>query len=214
MGTSSGKIPMPGHNSALEFLKAGAVFNNGSSLTCRRFDHRWSSRFFLPVGSPRCPIAPKSEYHAPSLLAMTDDLIVLVEDNEDDVFFMRRALKGAGITAPIHVLTDGQQATDYLTGPSARGARSISPSLVFLDLKLPYCTGFEVLEAMRRQGTLESTQVVILTSSPEERDRRRAHELGAAAYLVKPPTPAMLKEVFASLPRESSSAAPAGRHSA
>lgn len=129
---------------------------------------------------------------------MTDELIVLVEDNEDDIFFMRRALKGAGITAPVRVLTDGQQASDFL---AASGPNAPAPGLVFLDLKLPYCTGFEVLEAMRREGTLENTQVVILTSSPEERDRRRARELGAAAYLVKPPTPAMLKELFAVLAR-------------
>ena len=133
---------------------------------------------------------------------MTDNLIVLVEDNEDDIFFMRRALKGAGITAPVQVLTDGQQACDFLTGAAPGGAASSAPpGVVFLDLKLPYCTGFEVLEAMRRQGTLENTQVVILTSSPEERDRRRARELGAAAYLVKPPTPTMLKELFAVLSR-------------
>lgn len=131
---------------------------------------------------------------------MTDNLIVLVEDNEDDIFFMRRALKGAGITNPVRVLTDGQQATDFLTSSgSTGGTNSPAPNLVFLDLKLPYCTGFEVLEAMRRQGTLEHTQVVILTSSPEERDRRRARELGAAAYLVKPPTPAMLKELVTAL---------------
>lgn len=130
---------------------------------------------------------------------MNEELIVLVEDNEDDVFFMRRALKAAGITSPIRVLTDGQQASDFLAG-SPPESNKVSPGIVFLDLKLPYCTGFEVLEAMRRQGTLENTNVVILTSSPEERDRRRARELGAAAYLVKPPTPGMLKELFGALP--------------
>ncbi len=134
---------------------------------------------------------------------MSDELIGLVEDNEDDVFFMRRALKGAGITAPVQVLTDGQQASDYLTGSGSYTDRAKwpMPSLVFLDLKLPYCTGFEVLEAMSKHGTLQQTQVVILTSSPEERDRSRARELGAAAYLVKPPTPTMLKEVLAMIGR-------------
>lgn len=140
---------------------------------------------------------------------MSDELIALVEDNEDDVFFMRRALKGAGITAAVQVLTDGQQAIDYLTGTGSytdRG-RWPMPGIVFLDLKLPYCTGFEVLESMRRSGTLDSTLVVILTSSPEERDRKRARELGATAYLVKPPTPSMLKELFATLARRAQPAA-------
>ena len=134
---------------------------------------------------------------------MSEDLIGLVEDNEDDVFFMRRALKGAGITARVHVMTDGQSASDYLTGMGEYADRTKypMPGLVFLDLKLPYCTGFEVLEAMRKHGTLAKTQVIILTSSPEERDRNRARELGAAAYLVKPPTPTMLKEVLAAIGR-------------
>ncbi|HEU5078780.1 MAG TPA: response regulator [Opitutaceae bacterium] len=139
---------------------------------------------------------------------MTDELIVLVEDNDDDVFFMRRALKGAGINAPVEVLTDGQQATDYLTGAGqfADRAHFPLPGIVFLDLKLPYCTGFEVLEAMRKKGTLGQMRVVILTSSPEERDRRRARELGAAAYLVKPPTPTMLKQLFSALSEPDNSA--------
>ncbi|PTY05115.1 two-component system response regulator [Opitutaceae bacterium EW11] len=128
---------------------------------------------------------------------MNDELIVLVEDNDDDVFFMRRALKGAGINTPVHVLTDGQQAVDFLAPEESSAATA--PLLVFLDLKLPYCTGFEVLQAMRDQGTLATTQVVILTSSPEERDRKRANELGATAYLVKPPTAAMLRELMASI---------------
>lgn len=137
---------------------------------------------------------------------MTETHIALVEDNEDDVFFMRRALKGAGITDPVRVLTDGQQAVDYLA--SSQSTADALPAIVFLDLKLPYCTGFEVLEEMRKSGTLERTQVVILTSSPEERDRKRARDLGATAYLVKPPTPAMLKELFANVPKRT---APAGK---
>jgi CheY-like chemotaxis protein len=145
---------------------------------------------------------------------MTEEHIALVEDNEDDVFFMRRALKGAGITAPIHVLTDGQQAIDYLANTQSFGEpnRRPKPTLVFLDLKLPYCTGFEVLEAMRKAGTLENTVVVILTSSPEERDRKRARELGASAYLVKPPTPSMLKDLFLNL-RQYAETAPQVRQS-
>jgi CheY-like chemotaxis protein len=139
---------------------------------------------------------------------MSEDLIGLVEDNEDDVFFMRRALKGAGITARVHVMSDGQSASDYLTGTGEYADRTKypMPGLVFLDLKLPYCTGFEVLEAMRKHDTLGKTQVIILTSSPEERDRNRARELGAAAYLVKPPTPTMLKEVLAAIGRPMPSA--------
>jgi|GEM_PF-925647 len=181
---------------------------------CSSIAHPWSDRecrYQIASYTDCAPflfLYPLSKYNCLlNCVMMTDELIVLVEDNEDDIFFMRRALKGAGITAPVRVLTDGQQASDFLTSAGTGGAGNLpAPGLVFLDLKLPYCTGFEVLEAMRRQGTLENTQVVILTSSPEERDRRRARELGAAAYLVKPPTPAMLKELFTVLARNKTEA--------
>lgn len=120
--------------------------------------------------------------------------ILLVEDNEDDVFLMRRALKKADINSPVQVVVDGQQALDYLAGNGQFSDRAEHPLpfVIFLDLKLPYLHGFEVLEWMRQQPTLKNLDVVILTSSPEERDREKAAELGVKAYLVKPPTREML----------------------
>jgi CheY-like chemotaxis protein len=47
--------------------------------------------------------------------------ILLVEDNEDDVFLMRRALSAARIANPLHVVEDGQQAIDYLSSPLKNG---------------------------------------------------------------------------------------------
>jgi CheY-like chemotaxis protein len=120
--------------------------------------------------------------------------LLLIEDNEDDVFLMRRALKKAEIQLPLQVVMDGQEALNYLSGdgPFADRAQHPVPSLIFLDLKLPYVHGFEVLEWMRKHETLHSLPVVVLTSSPEERDRQKADALGAKAYLVKPPNPEQL----------------------
>ena len=134
--------------------------------------------------------------------------ILLIEDNEDDVFLMRRALKKAAIELPLHVVTDGQQAIDYLDGRGQFGNRELHPvpSLIFLDLKLPCVHGFEVLAWIRQQDALRSLPVVILTSSPEERDRRKANELGAKAYLVKPPTSEMLRQAMEVLPGQPANA--------
>ena len=117
--------------------------------------------------------------------------ILLVEDNEDDVFFMRRALTRANLQFNLAVASDGQQALDYLAGNGRYSDRTRHPlpALVFLDLKLPYVHGFDVLEWTRRHPSLKDLPVIVLTSSPEERDRQRARELGAQAYVVKPPTP-------------------------
>jgi CheY-like chemotaxis protein len=124
--------------------------------------------------------------------------ILLVEDNEDDVFFMRRAVTRSGIECSMQIVRDGQQAIDYLKGEDEYADRDKYPLPipVFLDLKLPYIHGFEVLEWIREQPNLKDLCTLILTSSPEERDRQRATQLHAKAFYVKPPTPEMITEAF------------------
>ncbi len=127
--------------------------------------------------------------------------ILLVEDDPNDVFLMKRALKSAAIANPVQIAEDGQQAIDYLagTGPFTDRAAFPVPNLVFLDLKLPYRSGFEVLEWMRTHPLMESTLVVVLTSSSEEKDIKECYRLGAKSFLVKPPTQTMLLELMLSL---------------
>ena len=107
---------------------------------------------------------------------------------------MQRALQKAGLTFPLQIATDGRQALDYLQGQGrfSDRARHPVPALIFLDLKLPYVHGFEVLAWLREQTSLHELPVVVLTSSPEDRDREKARALGARAYLVKPPTKEMV----------------------
>lgn len=127
--------------------------------------------------------------------------ILLVEDDPNDVFLMKRALKRAEISNPLSVASDGQEAIDYLsgTGKFADRTQCPLPSLVFLDLKLPYKNGFEVLSWIRNQPELNSILVLVLTSSSEERDIQQSYRLGARSFLVKPPTSAMLLDLMVSL---------------
>lgn len=124
--------------------------------------------------------------------------ILLVEDSEDDVFIMKLALKQARLSHPLQVVTDGQMALDYLagTGRYSDRAQFPLPSVVFLDLKLPYVHGFEVLSWISKQETLKSIVVIILTGSNQETDQQRASVLGAQSYWVKPPTANMLLGLF------------------
>lgn len=127
--------------------------------------------------------------------------LLLVEDNPDDIFLMQRALKKTGLRLPVQIVTDGRQAIDYLssTAPYEDRAQFPLPSLVFLDLKLPYVNGFEVLEWIRADSRLCDLPIFILTSSPEERDKEKAAQLGVMAYLVKPPTSASILEALQSI---------------
>ncbi len=114
--------------------------------------------------------------------------ILLVEDNDDDVFLMRHALNGAGVTNPVFEVDTGQEAVDYLSGAGRYADRTQYPMpvVVFLDLKLPLMSGHEVLAWIRSQRQLESLLVVVLTSSNEPTDVRRSYSLGANSFLVKP----------------------------
>src|SRR6267378_4918609 len=125
-------------------------------------------------------------------------LILLVEDDENDVFFFRRALSKAGLEIPLRIVADGEQALQYLNGDGKYQDRAAHPlpDIIFLDLKLPYISGMEVLEHIQKQPALSKIDVIVLTSSPEERDRKRAFELGAKEYLVKPAAPKTLLQIL------------------
>ena len=68
-----------------------------------------------------------------------DAPILVVEDNEDDLFFVRRAFKKAAPQETLAVVTDGQAALDYLKGIVPFADRKVHPlpRIIFLDLKLP-----------------------------------------------------------------------------
>lgn len=135
--------------------------------------------------------------------------ILLAEDDENDVFFMRRALRKAEINLPLHVVSNGQETVDYLGGVEKFADRNHFPlpSIILLDLKMPFLDGFEVLAWIGSQPALKGIPVVVLTSSAEERDRQKAAELGAKAYFVKPPTTETIREAMRFLnPRPESAA--------
>jgi CheY-like chemotaxis protein len=130
---------------------------------------------------------------------MTKKTILIVEDTEDDVFFLKRALKDSGIDHPFRVVIDGQQALDYLQGkgPYADRSKHPIPFLVLLDLKLPYVMGLDVLKWIRSQPEYGSILVTILTSSLQNSDMEEAFRRGGNAYLIKPPTSSKLLEMIA-----------------
>ena|SRR5437879_4178194 len=114
--------------------------------------------------------------------------ILLVEDREDDVFLIRRALDEARLINPIQVVCDGEQAIAYLDGEGKFDDRSEYPipELLLLDIKMPRIDGFEVLRWVRQQPHLNSIRIIVLTSSEDIRDVNLAYQLGAHSFLVKP----------------------------
>ena len=120
--------------------------------------------------------------------AMT--IVLYVENEENDVLFMRRAFKREGLEDRLRVVASGREAIGYLTGQALHANRELYPFpvLLLLDLNLPAMSGFELLAWLRRQAQLplRDLPVVIFSSSARPEDRKRAHELGANEYLQKP----------------------------
>ncbi len=115
-------------------------------------------------------------------------IILLVEDNPDDEFLTRRALKKNNIGNEVVVAHDGTEALDYLFGTGAYEGRDLSvmPQVILLDLKLPKIDGLEVLKRLRGDERTSLLPVVILTSSKEQQDLVDGYGYGANSYIRKP----------------------------
>ncbi len=114
--------------------------------------------------------------------------ILLVEDNPRDAELMIRALKKRHLVNHLTLVEDGSQALDFLLNRHGFEGSSagVLPKIVLLDLKLPKVGGLEVLRQIKANETTRRIPVVIVTSSAEDPDIRRAYELGANSYVVKP----------------------------
>jgi len=116
--------------------------------------------------------------------------VLLVEDDLNDIFLVKRSFKIARVRNPLQVVTDGQEAIQYLCGEGRYAAREVYPlpKLIVMDIKMPRRSGFEVLEFVKAGSShlLRRIPIVIVSSSDNPADINRAYELGANAYMVKP----------------------------
>ncbi len=120
-------------------------------------------------------------------MSLDSETILLVEDDSNDRIMLERTFGAFNLAKQIQAVPNGEDAIAYLVGkhPFAQGKHAL-PTVVFLDLKLPGISGFEVLTWVRRQPRLKDVRVVVLTGSKRSLDLYRAYELGANSYLVKP----------------------------
>lgn len=125
--------------------------------------------------------------------------VLIVDDDENDIFFLRHAMEQAGVKCPVQFALDGEQAISYLSGEGAFADRTVCPipDVMFLDLKMPLLNGFGVLEWIKTRPELSRVRVFVLTGSYLEKDRTRAMQLGAADFFIKPATPQIVRRVFA-----------------
>src|SRR4051812_25256186 len=114
--------------------------------------------------------------------------VLHIDDDPNDVMLFEHACRKAGIDFNLQSVQDGDEAINYLGGTSRFSDRTQHPfpQLVLLDLKMPRVNGFDVLTWLRAREEYKKLPVVVLTSSNHESDVKRAYNLGANSYLVKP----------------------------
>lgn len=141
-----------------------------------------------------------AENESPSLEGMTNaPTILVVEDEEDSVLLLESAFRKAHFAHPVHRVSHGALAVEYLSNAVAKDRKVPLPTLVLLDLKLPLVSGLEVLKWIRAHPVLHSLIVIVFTSSAEPNDIAAAYRAGANSYLVKPSSLTALTELAAGL---------------
>ncbi len=113
--------------------------------------------------------------------------ILLVEDDDPDIFFVKRATEAEN-GHEVQAVHDGNEAIGYLRGEGKyadRGKYHL-PNVILTDLKMPGMDGFAFLEWLRANPQHSIVPVVVYSNSHMERDVREAYRLGANAYIAKP----------------------------
>jgi CheY-like chemotaxis protein len=116
--------------------------------------------------------------------------ILIAEDDQNDAFILKRALRTAGFNNPFHISKDGADVMCYMKGEEPYGDREKYqfPRILFTDLKMPIVDGFELLQWLQNHEEYSVIPRLVLTSSQQPQDIHRAYQLGANSYLVKPAT--------------------------
>src|ERR1051326_8365276 len=115
-------------------------------------------------------------------------VILLIEDEENDIFFVKRATEEGAAGHKVYGVRDAEEATNYLRGKDQYGDRTKYPlpNVILTDLKMPRMNGFEFLRWVRQHPDCSIIPTIVYSSSRLEEDVQKAYRLGANCYLAKP----------------------------
>jgi CheY-like chemotaxis protein len=122
--------------------------------------------------------------------------LLIVEDNEDDLFLLTRALERAHVANPVTSVRSGAELTKYLMGIGQFPDRKNHPlpGVIFLDLRLRDMQGTDVLRFLGGQKDLSAIIVIVWTTVIGPRDAVEIRELGIKCFVAKPPTLELLNQ--------------------
>jgi CheY-like chemotaxis protein len=112
---------------------------------------------------------------------------LIVDDDENDIFFVKRAFTEINVHCTFHTLKNGQEVVDYLIGAGPYANRELypMPMMILMDLKMPVMDGFEVLSWLRARPGVKVIPTIVFSSSDVPSDITRAYELGANSFMTK-----------------------------
>lgn len=116
--------------------------------------------------------------------------VILVDDDEDDVYLFRYAFAQLNINEQVTYLNDGEALLRFLENSD------ISNAVVLLDLNMPKMGGFEVLQQLKHKGNFSGLQIVIYTTSDNPADRQKAESLGCTEFVTKPSSVGDIKSLI------------------
>lgn len=108
--------------------------------------------------------------------------VLVVDDDQDDQYFIRKAINKVIPQAIVESLYDGDEALSYL-----KRCNSL-PNLIILDLNMARLSGKETMRIIRQNESLAHVPVVILTTTKNEAEKDELLKLGASAFYTKPPS--------------------------
>lgn len=119
--------------------------------------------------------------------------MLIVDDNAEDRYLLKRYLKKTGLSLLILEASSGQEALDLLTSPVETLAREYPtlgpPVILFLDINMPLMNGWEFVEALESRAEevqLKPTVVMMCSTADADEEKRKADNYQAVAgYIVK-----------------------------
>lgn len=122
-------------------------------------------------------------------MSRREAVILSVDDSRDDAALLQAAIRESALRCRLEIVESVDEAMGYLLGrgPRADRLRSPFPDLVLLDIQMPSKDGFALLKWIRaRSEEWRRVPVIMLTTGHNYEEIKRAYDLGANSFLVKP----------------------------
>jgi CheY-like chemotaxis protein len=112
--------------------------------------------------------------------------VLVIEDNPDDRDLLLRQLRKSGMADHVKFISDGREAFNFLTSPTAPSPQNLIA--ILLDLRLPSMSGLDLLRQLRAREDFQHVPVTVMTSSNDPNDLEECRKLKVINYVTKPVT--------------------------